>query len=85
VRCADHSAPHCIVFPLPLYLVPLGPNNLLNTLFSNTLSLRSSLKISDQVSHSYKTTGKMYQLHYPPKSWFPFLALNLTTVYQVKR
>ena len=34
----------------------LGPNNLLNILFSNTLSLRSSLNVSDQVSHPYKTT-----------------------------
>jgi hypothetical protein len=37
----------------------LGPNVLLNTLFSNTLSLRSSLIASDQVSHSYKTSGKI--------------------------
>ena len=29
----------------------LGPNILLNTLFSNTLSLRSSLIVSDQASH----------------------------------
>jgi hypothetical protein len=29
----------------------LGPNILLNTLFSNTLTLRSSLGVSDQVSH----------------------------------
>jgi len=42
---------------------PLGPNILLNTLFSNTLSLRSSLNVSDQVSHSYKTTGKIIVLH----------------------
>jgi hypothetical protein len=34
----------------------LGPNILLNTLFSNTLSLRSFLNVSDQVSHPYKTT-----------------------------
>jgi hypothetical protein len=31
---------------------------LLSTLFSNTLSLRSSLNVSDQVSHPYKTRGK---------------------------
>ena len=37
----------------------LGPNNLLSTLFSNTLRLRSSLNISDQVSHPYKTTGEI--------------------------
>ena len=35
----------------------LGPNILLSTLFSNTLSLRSSLNVSDQVSHPYNTTG----------------------------
>jgi hypothetical protein len=35
----------------------LGPNILLNTLFSNTLSLCSSLSVRDQVSHPYKTTG----------------------------
>jgi len=40
----------------------LGPNTLLNTLFSNTLSLRSSLNVSDQVSHPYKTTGKLYTI-----------------------
>jgi len=33
----------------------LGPNILLNTLFSNTLSLCSSLSVSDQVSHPHKT------------------------------
>ena len=36
-----------------------GPKILLNTLFSNTLSLCSSLSVSDQVSHPYKTTGKI--------------------------
>jgi len=40
----------------------LGPNTLLNTLFSNTLSLRSSLNVSDQVSHPQKTTGKIIVL-----------------------
>jgi len=37
----------------------LGPNILLNTLFSDTLSLRSFLNVSDQVSHPYRTTGKI--------------------------
>ena len=40
----------------------LGPNSLLNTLFSDTLSLRSPLNLSDQVSHPYKTTGKIIVL-----------------------
>ena len=37
----------------------LGPSILLSTLFSNTLSLCSSLNVSDKVSHPYKTTGKI--------------------------
>ena len=41
----------------------LGPNILLNTLFSKTLSLCSSLNVSDQVSHPYKTTGKILVLY----------------------
>ena len=40
----------------------LGPN-ILNTLFSNTLSLRSSLSVSDQVSHPYITTGKIIVMY----------------------
>ena len=46
-------------FSYPLNTSPLGPNILLSTLFSNTFSLRSSFNMSDQVSHSYKTTGKL--------------------------
>jgi len=41
----------------------LGPNMLLNTLFSNTLSLYSSLNVSDQVSHPYRTTGNIIELY----------------------
>ena len=41
----------------------LGTNILLNNLFSNTLSLRSSLNVSDQVSHPYKTKGKIIVLY----------------------
>ena len=37
----------------------LGTNIYLSTLFSNTLSLCSSLSVSDQVSHPYKTKGKV--------------------------
>jgi hypothetical protein len=40
----------------------LGPNILLSTLFSNTLSLCSSVSVTDQVSHPYKTTGKIIML-----------------------
>ena len=42
----------------------LGPNILLTTPFSNTLSLHSSLDVSDQDSHPYKTQqGKFIILH----------------------
>ena len=40
----------------------LGPNILLITLFSNTLSLCSSRNVSDQVSHPFKTTGTIIAL-----------------------
>jgi hypothetical protein len=39
-----------------------GPNIFLNTLFSNTLSLCSSLNIRDQVSHRHRITGKIIVL-----------------------
>jgi hypothetical protein len=81
VRSTDYSAPHYVIFSISQFL--------LNTLFSNTLSLRSSLNplnaelnpicsmlallgahhflhvsrirvnVRDQVSHPYKTTGKI--------------------------
>jgi len=41
----------------------LGQYNLLNTLFSDTLSLRSSLNVSYKISHPYKTTGKIVVLY----------------------
>jgi len=40
----------------------LDPNIFLSTLFSSTLSLYSSLKMNDQVSHPYKTTGDIVVL-----------------------
>ena len=46
--------------PVTSYL--LGPNILLSTLCSNTLSLCSSLSVSDQDSHPNKTTGKIIVL-----------------------
>ena len=42
---------------------PLGPNILLNTLFLNTLGLRSSLNMNDQVSNPYTTTGQIIFLY----------------------
>jgi len=48
-------------FPLTSFF--LGPNIFLYTLFSNTLSLRSSLNVSDHVLHPYKTTAKIIFLY----------------------
>jgi hypothetical protein len=53
------SSSLCSYFHSPVTSSLLGPNILLSTLFSNTLSLRSSLNMSDQVSHPYKTRGKI--------------------------
>jgi hypothetical protein len=39
-----------------------GSNILVSTLFLNTLSLRFSLNVTDQVSHPYKTKGKIMLL-----------------------
>ena len=53
------SSSLCNLLHSPVTSSLLGPNILLNTVFSNTLSLLSSLNISDQASHPYKTTGKI--------------------------
>ena len=49
--------------PFPVTSSLLGPNILLNTIFSYTLSLRSYLCVGDQDSHPYKTTGKIRVLY----------------------
>ena len=51
----------------------LAPNILLNTLFSNTLSLRPSRNVSDQVTYPYKTIGKII---FPYTLIFKFLDNN---------
>ena len=48
------SSSLCSFLHSPVISSLLGPNILLNTLFSNTLSLRSSLNVGDQVTHPYK-------------------------------
>ena len=53
----------CNFFHSPVTSSLLGPNIILNTLFSNTLSLRSSLNVSDQVSHPYRTTVNIVVLY----------------------
>jgi len=45
--------------PLPSHLLPLRPKYSPNTLFLHTLSLHSSLSVSDQIPHPYKTSAKI--------------------------
>jgi hypothetical protein len=45
------SSSLCNFLHSPVTSTPLAPNTLLNTLFSNTFSLHSSLSVSDQVPH----------------------------------
>ena len=53
----------CNLLHSPVTSSLLGPNILLNTIFANTLSSLSSLNVNDQVSHPYKTTGKIIVLY----------------------
>jgi len=53
------SSSLCSLLHSPVTSSILGPNILLNTMFSITLSFLSSHNVSDQVSHPYKTIGKI--------------------------
>ena len=61
-RNTDHDAPRYVVFSTPVTSFLLSPNISLSTLFSNTLSLCSSLSATDQVSHPY-TTGRITAMY----------------------
>ena len=68
------SSSLCNLLHSPVTSSLLGTNILLNTIFSNTLSFLSSLNVSAQVSHPYKTTGKIIILY---TLIFKFLDSNL--------
>ena len=57
------SSSLCSLLYSPVTSSLLGPNILLNTMFSNTLCFLSSRSVNDQVSHPYKTTGKIIVLY----------------------
>ena len=57
------SSSLCSLLHSPVTSSLLGPNILLNTIFSNIISFLSSLAVSDQASHPYKTTGKIRVLY----------------------
>ena len=60
-ECRSLSSSLCSFLHSPLTSSLLGPNILLSTLFSDTLSLSFSY-VSEQVSHPYKTTRKIIGL-----------------------
>ena len=57
------GVPHQVVFYNPVTSSLLGPNIFLDNLFSPTLILCSSINVRDQVSHRYKTKGKISSLY----------------------
>jgi hypothetical protein len=56
-----YSAPHYIIFSIAPLLRP-SSGKIFSSTFSNTINLRSSLNVRDQVSHPYKTTVKIIAL-----------------------
>ena len=62
-ECRSLSSSLCSFLHSPVMFSLLDPNILLRTLVSNTLSLHSSLSVSNQVSDSQNTTGKMIALY----------------------
>jgi len=61
----------CNLLLSPVTSSLLGPNILLNTVFSNTLNFLSSCHVNDQVSHPYKkhvvSKGEKVNL---PSEWY---------------
>ena len=58
-KIVNQSSSLCSFLHSPVTSSLLGPNILLSALFSNTLSLRPSVIVSDQVSHPYNS----YMIH----------------------
>jgi hypothetical protein len=61
-ECKLWSSSMCNILHSPVTSSHLGPNILLRYLFSNTLSLCSSFNVRNQVSHPYKTGGRIMVL-----------------------
>jgi hypothetical protein len=53
----------CSFLQQPVTSSLFGPNSFLSTLFSNAVYLCLSLNVSEQVSHPYRTTGKIIVLY----------------------
>ena len=55
----SYSSSLCSLLHSPITSSHPGPNILLNTMFSNTLSFLSSRNVNNQVSHPYKKQAKL--------------------------
>jgi hypothetical protein len=62
-ECKLWSSSMCNVFHSPVTSSRLGPNILLRSLFSKTLSLCSSLNVAHQVWQPYKRGGRIMVLY----------------------
>jgi hypothetical protein len=60
-ECKLWSSPLCNFLHCPVTSSPLGPNILLSTLFSNILSLCSSLNVTDRVTGCYSTLENQWR------------------------
>ena len=74
VRSTNNLVPRYAISSIPPVTSSLLGPNILNTMFSNTLSSLSSRNVNDQVSHPYKTTGKIIVIYI---LIFKFLDTNL--------
>jgi hypothetical protein len=63
VRSTNQEAPHYAIFSVSRYFLSLRPKYSSETLFSNIFMLCSSLHLREEVSHPYKTTGKIKVLY----------------------
>jgi len=62
-QCRSQSFSLCSPFHSSVNSYLLGPNVVLSILSSNTRNLQSYFNVTDQDSHSYKTTGKIIVLY----------------------
>jgi len=69
----NHEATRYVIFQSPVTSTLFRPNIFLSTLFSNTLSLCSSVNVRERAPHPYKT-GKITALYI---FVFMFLVVNL--------
>jgi hypothetical protein len=63
MKYTSYDAPHYAIFSSTLLLPPSWVQIFSSPPCSKTFNLHSSLTVRDQVSHPYKTRGKIIVLH----------------------